>query len=203
MKLILSLPVFWLCAFYANFSLASDALHHEINWWGLGSKYKDAPALGWLTITFLIFVYFLVRAIKKPLGLYLETRSKDIANAILEGQRAKEESVKKLKHFEEKLASLNSEIAKLRKNFMELAEAEKLEKMRQAKETTERIIKNTKDTIKANFERSKSRLAEEVIKSAVVKAKRNIMEQNRTQADNYLKTRMIADMNTAIKEVEL
>ncbi|MDA0713437.1 MAG: hypothetical protein O2897_05575, partial [bacterium] len=43
-----------------------------INWWGLGSKYSESPAMGWYLITFIIFLGALYYSIKKPLNLYLE-----------------------------------------------------------------------------------------------------------------------------------
>ena len=76
---------------FANYAQASSGTPHtpEVNWWGLGGEYSEAPAMGWLLITFVIFVYVMARVIKKPLASYLETRSKDI-------QKAVEEAAKKL-----------------------------------------------------------------------------------------------------------
>jgi hypothetical protein len=30
--------------------------HMNINWWGIGEDYNSTPALGWYTLTFLIFL---------------------------------------------------------------------------------------------------------------------------------------------------
>lgn len=192
------------CALYL---FATEAVfaseHHAINWWGLGSQYKNSPALGWLTLTFLLFIYILVRSVKKPLSLYLETRSNDIRQAIEEGQRARLESEKRLKFYEDKLRGLNEEIEKLKNSFMVQAQAEKAEKERLAKEASERIHKDTKDTIRANFERSKNRLAEEIIRTALESAQRTIMENERAPVDAYLKEQLVSDLKSAAKEVQL
>jgi len=188
---------------FAQGTMASEAAEHAINWWGLGSQYKDTPALGWLTLTFLLFIWLLVRTIRKPLSLYLETRSNDIKKAIEEGKQARLLGEKKLKLYEEKLTSLDQEIAKLKHSFMEQARAEKLEKERQAREMSERIFRDTKDTIKANFEKSKNRLAEELIKNALTEAQKSILEQERGPMDEYLKERLVSDLKTAAKDVPL
>lgn len=174
---------------------------HAINWWHLGSEYKDAPALGWLTITFLIFVYALIRAIKKPLSLYLETRSKDIQRAIEEGAKAKLESEQKLKLYEEKLKSLGNEIIKIKTAFMEQAEAEKKEKERLSKELEDRILRDTDDTIKANFERTKNRLAQEVIAQALKSAELTLLGQDRDHMDASLSNNLIADLKTQAQDL--
>lgn len=187
----------------AQASWASASTAHSINWWGLGSQYKDAPALGWLTVTFLIFIWILVRSVKKPLSLYLETRSNDIRKAIEEGKEARLRGEEKLRLYEAKLQSLDQEIAKLKNSFMEQAAAEKAEKERWAKEASERILRDTKDTIKANFERSKNRLAQEVIRKALTDAQKTIMENERAPMDEYLKERLVSDLKSAAKDVPL
>ncbi len=175
--------------------------HGGINWWHLGSEYKDAPALGWLSLTFLIFVVFLGRTIKKPLALYLETRSKDIAQAIEEGQRAKLAAEAQLANYDQKLKSLGQEIEKLKALFMEQALLERQEKQRLAKEMEARIVKNTEDTIRANWARSKHHLAEEMIGLALSSAKKHVVENQREAMNQHLKKQLIAQLPSTAKEV--
>lgn len=186
--------------FLANVAHASGA-QHSINWWRLGSEYSDAPALGWLTITFVIFVYGIVFIVKKPLSLYLETRSKDIRRQIEEGLKAKIESEEKLRLYDEKLRSLDSEIEKMKAAFAEQAQAESRERERATRELEARILRDAEDTIKANFERSKNRLAEEVVARAALLAKETIVQRKRDQVDGFLKSAFIDDLKTTAKEV--
>lgn len=186
----------------AQASSGSSAGHGtpEVNWWGLGPKWSEAPAMGWLLITFFIFVWIMARVIKKPLGNYLETRSKDIQRAIEEGQKAKLESEQKLKIYEEKLKCLDSEIAKMKASFAEQAKAERALKEQMTKESGARILKDAEDTIKAEFERSKNRLAEEVIAGALAKAQASILQSHLPEVDSYLKQSLIADIKTQSQE---
>lgn len=177
-------------------ALASSG-HGEINWWHLGSAYSEAPALGWLFITFFIFVFGLIYAIKKPLSLYLETRSKDIRKQIEEGKEAKLESEKKLRLYEEKLNSLDREIDRLKNNFEEQAKAEQLERERLLKELEGRIAHEADDTIKASYERAKNNLAEEVVEKALKIASATIASSRLTEVDGILKRAFIEDLNSA------
>jgi F0F1-type ATP synthase membrane subunit b/b' len=179
---------------------ASSGGTPEINWWGLGGRYSEAPAMGWLLVTFGIFVWVMARIIKKPLGLYLESRSQDIRRAVEEGHKAKLESEQKLKSYEEKLKSLDSEIAKMKTAFAEQAEAERILKAQITKESGARILKDTEDTIKAEFERSKNRLAEEVITSALHQAQQRIVQNYLPEVDSYLKHSLINDIKNSTKE---
>lgn len=179
--------------------LASE--HGGINWWHLGSEYKDAPALGWLSITFAIFLIVLGRTIKKPLALYLETRSNDIARAIEEGKKAKLLAEEQLATYDQKLKSLSQEIEKMKALFMEQAALEKNEKQRLAKETEARIIKNTDDTIRANWTRMKHHLAEEMVGLAISSAKKQVLANQRETMNSHLKRQLIADLPATVKEV--
>jgi len=181
----------------AGFSSGHAGPPPSINWWGLGSQYSENPAMGWLLITFVIFVWILATLIKKPLGLYLETRSKDIKHAIEEGQKAKEESEQKLRLYEEKLNSLDHEIAKMKASFLEQAQAERALKEKMTKNTGDRILKDIDDTIKANLERAKNKLAEEVISGALAKAQTAILESHLPEVDNYLKSSLVEDIKSS------
>lgn len=190
----------WLQVVFCGNALMASESGHGINWWHLGSAYKDTPALGWLTITFIIFVYGVSRAVKKPLSLYLEMRSKDIRQQIEEGRLAKIDSEKKLKLYDEKLQSLGQEIEKMTASFTEQAQAEKRERERLAKEMAARILRETDDTIRNNIERSRNRLAVEVIDRAIMLAEQTIAEEKRDQVDEFLKRSFLNDLKSSVSD---
>ena len=193
------LPLFFAVAHGA---MASDGASHSINWWHLGSAYKDSPALGWLALTFVIFVWGVAHAVRKPLSFYLATRSKDIRDQIEEGRQAKIESERKLKLYDEKLHNLGAEIEKLKHSFNEQAAAEKLERDRQNKETEARILRDAEDTIRANMERAKNRLAEEAITRAMALAEQTISEHKRREVDSVLKDSFLTDLQHSASDAK-
>jgi len=194
----------WWILFTLALSRAAVAsfANHDLNFWHLGAAYKDAPAIGWLTITFLIFVYGCVHVIRKPLGLYLETRSKDIRRQIEEGKIAKLESEEKLRLYEERLKSLDQDIAQLRASFEEQAQAEKTQRALLIKEMETRVLKDADDAIVANFERSKNRLADEVVKRALSMAEETIATKKREQVDLLLQSAFIRDLKTSALPID-
>lgn len=185
---------------FASNIFASTANHGEqgINWWHLGSDYKDSPALGWLILTFGVFVYLIARMIHKPLSLYLETRSKDIRTQIEEGEQALAQSEEKVRHYEEKLQSLGQEIERLKQAFNEQAQAEQEERSKRLLEMEKRILQDADDSIRANFERTKNRLADEVVKKALTLAEEAI--KTNQAADSLLKNAFIHDLKSVGKK---
>jgi hypothetical protein len=47
---------------------------HAINWWNLGAEYAEAPALGWLYVTFFCFLYIIISFVYNPLKQILLNR---------------------------------------------------------------------------------------------------------------------------------
>ncbi|HXW52630.1 MAG TPA: hypothetical protein VEL47_00865, partial [Myxococcota bacterium] len=65
-----------------------------------------------------------------------------------------------------------------------------------------RILKDTDDTIKANFERSKNRLAEEAVNLAMDLALKTIESQKREQVDELLQKAFITDLKSLASSKE-
>ena len=130
---------------------ADEHVAHVANWWGMGEQFADKPALGWLTITFLIFSAILVGAIRKPLATYLETRADTVERAIAEATRARADAERRAREAEAKLAALDGEVRAMKADFetQGKAEAERIEKT--ATEMSAKIAKDAEDTINAEI----------------------------------------------------
>lgn len=166
--------------------------HHEphvANWWGALSEVNaHAPALGWLTITFVLFVAIVFKALRRPLTNYLETRSDEVKNALEEARQARAEAEAKARAYEDRLANLGAEIDALKGEFKSRGEAE-LRRLEQAgKAAAERIAKDAEDTIGAETERAQQalkteaarlslQLAAETLKTAIEAPDHSRLEQ--------------------------
>lgn len=151
--------------------------HHEphvANWWGLGKEYQDAPALGWVTLTWLIFVGLLYRFVKRPLKEYLEARSDGVRRALEEAQSARAEAEARAAEAEERLRRLDDEIAALKDEFRRRGEAEAQRLEALGKQTAERIAKDTEETIAAEYERAETALKAEAARLALEIAEERI-----------------------------
>ncbi|MBN4077405.1 ATP synthase F0 subunit B, partial [Sulfobacillus acidophilus] len=164
----------------SSFCLASNS-NAKINWWKIGSEYADTPAFGWYIITFIIFVALVISAIKKPLLLYLQTRSNDIRQQIEEAKLAKKEANERLAQYEQRLLNLDNEIAKMQADFKRQGEKEKEDIKKLAKKIASQITKDAGNSILAEFNHAKDELksqtAKIVIQEAQEKIKMRINEQ--------------------------
>lgn len=158
---LLSLPVF-----------ASAGV--EINWWKLGSQYKENPALGWYIVSFVIFAAGLIFAISKPLGVYLETRAKDIKKAISEAAAAKDDAARRIAAYEKRLSTLDQEVLELRADFQEQGKKEQARLATEAEAISRQIIAETSEIIDAEVTRAKVSLKAEAAQLSVSLAKNEL-----------------------------
>lgn len=179
-----------------------EGAHHEphvANWWGLGSQYAQSPALGFVTITFLIFVSALLWILKPRIRSLLEERAYNVRKAIEEAQRARADAEARARDAEAKLAALAGEMAKLRGEF-ELqgkTEMQRIEKM--AGETAVRIAKDAEDTITAETERARQVLRAEAAKLALELAEERIRGALSGDDDTRLQKALIAGLAAGAK----
>jgi F-type H+-transporting ATPase subunit b len=148
---------------------------HVQNWWDmLGAQNAQAPAIGWLSITFFIFCYIIYRGVKRPLTGYLEARSDEVKNALAEARAAREHAVARAREYEDRLAHLDGEIEALKAEFRTQGEAEVRRLEQAGKMASQRIQKDAEDTIGAELERAQQALKAEAAKIALDLAETNI-----------------------------
>lgn len=166
-----------------------------INWWGLGSQYADNPAVGWYTITFVLFVFGLIHYTRRPLGLYLEARSREISQAINEAKRAKEDALAQLAVSEQQLKDLDSEVAAMRGEFLAQGEAEKKRLARETAQLTARISAETAATIRAETTRMSAELRAE-LSSAIIERARQKISNGEPSMEDALRKDFVKDIAT-------
>jgi F-type H+-transporting ATPase subunit b len=149
---------------------------HVANWWGVGAEHSDAPALGLLTITFLIFVGGLIFSVRGPLANFLEARAHDIKAAIEEASRAKADAEAKAAEYEKRLAALDTEIDDLRRDFEKQGEAERTRLEKAGKALAARIAADTEATVQAEVARARQTLQQDAALAAVGLAEKKVRE---------------------------
>ncbi|MBH1989523.1 MAG: ATP synthase F0 subunit B [Myxococcaceae bacterium] len=142
-----------------------------LNWWGIGPSYRESPAIGWVLLTFAIFLFLLYRFARTPLRTYLEDRSNRIRTAIQEAQIAREDAARKLSQYESRLAELDAEIASMKLDFQNQGKQEQARLQEEAEKIAELIRTESQETLKAEILRTvaklKRDLAEKVLGSAL------------------------------------
>jgi F-type H+-transporting ATPase subunit b len=172
--------------------------HHEphiANWWGIGEAYAETPALGWLTLTFLIFAGGIVYFVRKPLSQHLVTRADIVERAIAEATRAKEDAERRAREAEARLAALDDEVRRMKSDFevQGRAEAERIEKA--AVEMSAKIARDAEETIGAESERARESLRAEASRLALQLAEERIKGLLSAADDDRLKRSLISDLS--------
>ncbi len=170
---------------------------HVANWWGLGSAHANEPALGFVMITFVVFVSALVWILKPRIRSLLEERSYNVRKAIEEAQRAHAAAEARARDAEAKLASLAGEMLKLRGEFEAQGQAEMQRIEKVAAETAVRIAKDAEDTIQAETERARTVLRSEAAKLALELAEQRIRQALSSDDDARLQKALIEGLSLA------
>lgn len=151
--------------------------HHEphvSNVWGIGAAYASTPAIGWMFITFSIFVGALIFFLRKPLNAKLEARALDVKKALEEAKAAQATAEAKSREAEEKLRALDVKIAEIRATFEAQGKAEATRLDAAAAESSARIQKNLEMTIQAEGTKAQTELRQEAARLALDMAMQRI-----------------------------
>ena len=168
---------------------------HVANWWGIGDKYAETPALGFLSITFLIFAFGLVYFGRKPLADHLATRAAAVEKAIAVATKAKDAALARAREAEARFAALDGEIKKMRADFeaQGKAEAERIEAA--AVDMAKKIAKDTDDMVAAEVQRAREALRAEAASLALKLAEERIQKMLTTDDDARLKRGLVAELS--------
>ncbi len=183
---------------WASASFAAEGGHHAephiANMWGLGEKYAESPALGWLTITFALFAWGVVRSAKGPLKNHLETRADGLEKAMAEAQKAKADAERRAKEAEQKLAALEGDMKQMQADFESQGKLEAERIKTSAEEMAKKIAKDAEDTIGAEMERARETLRAEASRLALQLAEERIKHMLTAADDEKLKKTLIQDL---------
>ena len=166
---------------------------HVANWWTLTGR-PDAPALGWLSITFVIFVAGLIVLLRKPINKYLASRSDEVKLALEEAKEAKAKAEARAREYQERVAKLDDEIAALKNDFRTRGENEMKRLEESGEKSAARLLKDAKDTIAAESERAQSALKTEASRLAIELAEKRIQERLKTSDHKHLTTSFLSDL---------
>ena len=176
----------------------------DINWWHgfVGEKDGVEPGLLWrptgmpapLGATLLntaILVFLLVRFAKKPLSDALKKRKAGIMTGMEEAGKMKDDAKARLEGYEDKLAHIDDEIERVKREMRKAGEAERKRILSDAKEKREQMERDARLLIEQELKASQEMLMRETVRAAVQSAEERLgkaltpQDQERL-ADEYL-----------------
>ena len=143
---------------------------------------------GWIYrwINFLIFVGALVWVFAKKTPAYFRGRQKAIAGAIAESARAREEAERQERAAEQKMASLDREVADLRARAKQESTAEAQRIRALAQEEAKRIDQAGQMEIRAAERAAQAELKTIAARLAIERAEALLLDQVNSQAESNL-----------------
>jgi F-type H+-transporting ATPase subunit b len=187
---------------HAESGHAEHAEHDEkappppMNWWHglLGEKANEPPSLLWRApgepppflaslINFGILVLVVNRYGKKALADALVKRKESITREIDEATRMRKAAEERLEQYETKLAKMNEEHERVRREFREQGERDKARIIQEAKERRERMRNDTEIVLSQEAKQMRQDLLAEVVTQAS-RIAGEILSKNTTLGDH-------------------
>ncbi len=157
---------------------ASTGTPH-INLW---SWDQHAPPVGWYTVNFIIFVFFLVKFAKKPLANAMKERHERIKATIDENQKAYDVAKERHDTYRQKLANVDTESRDLIEASKQDGASERDRIIVGAREYAKRLREDAQTVIENEEERARRRLQLEVAATALKNAE-EMLRRGLTDAD--------------------
>jgi F-type H+-transporting ATPase subunit b len=128
-------------------------------------------------INFAILLTIIVSAGKKPIAEALKKRKERLVGSMEEAAKMKADSETSLAEYERKLAHLDEEIERIRREMRESAEAERQRILTEAKERRDRMERDAKILIEQELKAARETLMRETVVSAMRSAEELLSKQ--------------------------
>jgi F-type H+-transporting ATPase subunit b len=135
-------------------------------------KKGDPPPLGALLINTAIVYYLIYRFGKKPIKDGLVRRKANLLRGIEEASALRAEARRRLDEYEEKLANIDKEIERLRREMREAGEAERARILAEARAKGERLEREARVTVELELKQARDELMAATVRRAVGEARR-------------------------------
>jgi F-type H+-transporting ATPase subunit b len=165
--------------------------------WGYRDKltnhgHKMPPPFSMNLVNFAAFAFLLGRYAGPSIKRAVRERHDEIARALAESGRLRDEARRRLDEYERKMAALDGEIATLVANIRAEADAEKNRIISEGQARAERMQRDAQQQINAEIQRVRATLEREVVVAAVSIAEKLLQEKTndadqRALADKFVK----------------
>ena len=158
------------------------------------------PFVAYLFNAALLF-YLLFRFGKKPLMMGLHARRQRILHGMEEAGKMKADAEAQLAQYQAKLDSIEQEVARIRKEMREAADAERSQILADAKRRRERMELEAKQLIVQELKAAREQLFKETVKSAMETAQRTLQQQVAADDHQRLSDEYVATLSTSLSVV--
>ena len=133
-------------------------------------------------VNFLILFIILKKFVFTPLGDFLDTRQKTIANSLKEAEESKQKAENLLTQQQKSIAKARQEIKAMRESAEDSIRKEQQNSLNETKKESERLLDNAQKEIKLGYSQAKQHLISEVGSLSLELAK-NILKRDMNSSD--------------------
>lgn len=178
---------------------------------GVGAAHEDHAAheefdpvqFGATALNFLIWLAIIVWLLRKPLGEHLAGRRRDVEEGLVEAERLEKEAKVKHAEYSERLAHLDEELDKLRKEMVQVGEAERDRIIADAEARAARMRKDATFLIEQQMKQLRADLTREAIEAAVAAAETALAAQVGGPDQERLAEAYLGQLKTSLDEEEV
>jgi F-type H+-transporting ATPase subunit b len=129
-------------------------------------------------VNFALLVYLIRRAAKQPVAKFLADRRESIDRGIREAAEVKRSAEEAFQTYNERMKSLDSELAKLRREVAAAAERDRARISEEANTTVARFKAETEALVQRQTEQLEAQIRREVVSAAAAAAERAVREMS-------------------------
>lgn len=148
-------------------------------------KGMPAPFAVWILDALLLYG-FLFRVAKKPVREALQHRKANIMRGMEEAGRMKRDAERRLEEYEKKLASIDEEVARIRREMREDAEAERQRILSDARGRRERMEREARQLVEQELAAAREDLTRELVAQAMKSATEALKQRMRPEDQERL-----------------
>ena len=168
--------VFLLCTAAAVWAAANG--HGEPKGWMTTDSYR--------VLNFVVLAAILFFLLRKPVSQALSDRIRNIKEQLRELEAKKKEAETELVRYNERLAQLDSEAEKIVAEYIKQGNDARARILEEAEVAAQKLETQVRKNIEHEFEQARSKLQEEIIESALLKAEDIIRTKITTSDQNRL-----------------
>ncbi|MGZ3455487.1 MAG: F0F1 ATP synthase subunit B family protein [Polyangiales bacterium] len=157
-----------------------------------GNPIAPVVPYAYLLVNFAILAFIYYRTGKKPIVDGLASRADEIAKELIEAKKIKDDALARAKEYEDRLASLETELEKVKGEIVKSGEADRERIVKEAEEKAERLRKDAQFMLDQEMKQLRNDMLAFTVEAAtnaaeqVLKSKVSAADQDRL-ADEFLK----------------
>jgi F-type H+-transporting ATPase subunit b len=151
----------------------AEAKHETMSFWGA-------------VVNFTLLVVLIVVAARKPVAGFLGARREELSRGMTEAADMKAKAEVVFNEYNERMKTLDAELAKLKSDMARAAEQDKAKIVAEAEESTRRLRIETEALIARQAEQLEAQIRREVVEAAMAAAERAVREKTTSEDQRRL-----------------